>query len=792
MSRLGLRYWGLAAVLLVASVSPGLAAQIKMKDGRTISGKLGPPILSVGEKLNALNSDGAGPPPTIWFVDDELRRVFFPQRQIAGAPQEETQKQTPEKYRIVQQVASAGPTVANVGAVLRIEPFDEFGRRIFTLATARGAENIIQGITEISPSWTKVQGIKHVWDMRIATSSIPKDVLGKILKHQTDPKDLEQRKKVVRFYVQCERYSDAATALQQILDDFSDRSDLKEQLTPVLQNIRQLTAQQYLEELKLRRDAGQHHLVQEQLKSFPVEGASAEQLQAVREFLQEYQEADANRTALLSQFDALAEKIPDAELKKQIPAIADELRAELSFGTMDRLAAFRRMLDDDAMPPSDKVALAITGWLLGSNDASTKLSLAFSLYRMRRVVNEYLTAPDSATRGQVFERFRSEEAAGCNLISKLISHMKPPVLTPEPEGDQVGLYELEVPARRNAPAVRYQVQLPPEYDPYRRYPTIVTLHGAGTTPAAQIDWWAGPWNKQGLRLGQASRFGYIVVAPAWASDSQKRYQYSAEEHTAVLDCLRDACRRFSIDTDRVFLSGHSMGGDAAWDMGLAHPDLWAGVIPIVAKSDRYCSLYWPNAERVPYYFVCGELDGNKLAENARELDRYLNKGYNCTVVEYEGRGHELFSDEIQRLFDWMSRFRRNFFPHEFTTRTMRRWDNFFWWVELDQLPDKAMVEPVDWPPGRGVLPVKTEASLTATNGIHVLSGARAVRVWLSPELVDFQRRVTVTINGRRLGGDQLFQPQLDTLLEDVRTRGDRQHPFWAKLETSLGRAQGSR
>ena len=48
----------------------------------------------------------------------------------------------------------------------------------------------------------------------------------------------------------------------------------------------------------------------------------------------------------------------------------------------------------------------------------------------------------------------------------------------------------------------------------------------------------------------------------------------------MLNSLRDACRRFSVDSDRVFISGHSMGGDAAWDLGTAHPDLWAGMIPI--------------------------------------------------------------------------------------------------------------------------------------------------------------------------------------------------------------------
>ena len=66
--------------------------------------------------------------------------------------------------------------------------------------------------------------------------------------------------------------------------------------------------------------------------------------------------------------------------------------------------------------------------------------------------------------------------------------------------------ELTVPGLPQEPEITYYVQLPPEYDPYRRYPCVVTLNGAGTTPAQQIDWWAGGYHEaRKLRLGQATR-----------------------------------------------------------------------------------------------------------------------------------------------------------------------------------------------------------------------------------------------------------------------------------------------
>ena len=183
----------------------------------------------------------------------------------------------------------------------------------------------------------------------MATSSIPRDVLRKILLKQVNPKDVEQYKKIARFYLQSERYEEAKQVLEGLVAAFPKQRDLKEQLAPSLRAIAQLSAQRLLAELRLRRDAGQYDLVAGLLERFPTEGVGGEVLQGVRDMIQEHETQQARRRETLRQLKALSARVADTIQRENLKPILVEMAAEIGPDTLHShgglLAKRRRSAD---------------------------------------------------------------------------------------------------------------------------------------------------------------------------------------------------------------------------------------------------------------------------------------------------------------------------------------------------------------------------------------------------------------------------------------------------------------
>ena len=813
----------LAAIMfgyqLVCQVAPvnGGNAVIELNNGLELRGDHGR-ITAIDENiLAAAVQAGKVDLRLVLFVDDGLRRTFVSRYQIRRLREDPEQLKT---IRLEQPVADQGGTVGRVGSVLDVTPFNDLGHRTCSLVTPKGKIRVVQGITEVAPLWTRIQGLQgsqpFVWDMRVATSSIPGDVLSRILKQHLGQEDPSKRLAVVQLYLQAERYPDAERELSETIQAFPNLKDLNQRVV----ELKQLKAKQWLAEIKNLRDAGQHQRVLSLLRNFPVQGIANETLIEVQEILRDYETLVDNAQRahrLISDGIDTFEKGPQRE---RLLSFQDELERDLGFDSVGRLTAFLNLADDDKVAeeqrlmPDEKLSLAVSGWILGSQNSDTNLSVSMSLFEVRKLVTDYLQSTDVTRRQQILDQLQSLEGGNPERIAQVLNHIPPPRRTDQLERQlalaqggpkdaedaasreaeiaktRFGMLELTVPTPTGE--AKYLVQLPPGYHPLRRYPTVVTLHAATTTAEMQLDWWAGSYDpKTHRRTGQAARHGYIVIAPQWAVPRQREYEYSLQEHAVVLASLRDAMHRFSIDTDRVFLSGHAIGGDAAWDIGLAHPDLWAGVIPIGAISDygrknspKYIIHYWENAKNLPLYFVGGSLAERKPSRNATDLNRYLTHiGYDTMVVEYLGRGNESFSGEIIRLFEWMNKHQREFFPEQFRAGTMRTWDSFFWWLEVTGIPKRSLVAPLSWPVKN--MRASFLESEIRHDGLSVKSAAAETTIWFSPEMLDLNQRIKLRLNNSVM--NITVTPSVETILEDARTRGDRQHPFWAKLSRQTGR-----
>src|SRR5262249_40308711 len=138
-----------------------------------------------------------------------------------------------------------------------------------------------------------------------------------------------------------------------------------------------------------------------------------------------------------------------------------------------------------------------------------------------------------------------------------------------------------------------------------------------------------------------------------------------------------------IDSDRIFAAGQLTGANMAWDLALAHPDLFAGTVVISGLPAKYVPRYLPHHERMPLFVVLGD-----LAPAANEfiytsyLKPLIQKSWDITYLEYHRRGLEKLPEEIPDAFNWMDRHRRDPYPKSFKVVTARTSDERFYGVVI--------------------------------------------------------------------------------------------------------------
>lgn len=783
---------------------------------------IGPGILRAQPRLDKKGYAGSNETQSaarIAVIDDGLRMTYVSTKRADRMPVE-----TPVPFKITLKV-NADEVCRNdsviqggLGSAFSATPFDPFGRRIYMFQNPN--KQIVQGITEISPQYVRIQALQGelqqtsvTWDMRVALSAIPPQALRQILLRNTDPNRAQDFLDIVTVYLAAQRYIEARELLVYAIQRFPELQDKRTEL----KRIDQLLADQMFDAAVVAQSAGQFELAQQIFRGFRANTVSVETQLKIDRRLEEIAQNKKDCDQILTWLREDLAKVSDPTIQQEFAPLLEEISLHLNEDTRVRFADYINSRQDNTLSNDQRAAVGFAGWIYGAGLAEQNLSVVRSGYIARRMITELLA---SRRRNEaLIQGITKLESGTPRYVTRILSNMAPPVPTDpqsqvtvdfvsetsgqKPENNsQVnpnslikkvpvpGRYLLDVPMSRElgGKLVRYLVQLPAEYNPYRKYPCIVALPSEEISFEDTLDWWTSlDRSDERMRCyGEAARYGYIVISPEWNEAKQPVYNYTENEHQKILKPFRDALRRFSIDTDRVFIAGHFMGADAAWDLALAHPDIWAGAVMVGAIAKKYIIQYWQNGRYVPSYFVNGEFDGeNPMFLNASTWDNLLDdRKIDTMIALYQGRGHDHFQEELPRIIEWMQLpSRRRVMPDKFDVVTSRAGDRYFWWFETGQLnPDKLvhpLLEPERWDR------YEIEAALNRdTNAVKILkAAAKEYSIWLNDSMVDFSKKITIESKGNSRKLDITGSTQV--ILEDVLGRADRQHPYWARVDLPL-------
>jgi dienelactone hydrolase len=788
-----------AAGLAVALLSAGhaLAHVLIFKDGFALSGRIRAPGSFVADPVTGTAvfiTQG------VYILDADARLILFSHHHVPpeGVLDKDLEPEN-ELIRLENRPSSKGPPmypILNVSGATdwnadwerTIKMRVNFGKQIGRLDTE-------QRVAVLTPRYARLDARKYAWSSFYTTDELGPAAVRSLLFTYPSAKtkdlkdDPDWRFRVYQFFVQAGWFDVAEAELAGIEKDLPGEKEKVEAARPTLVKLRAI---QGFEEIEKARQAGRHRWAQEQLAKLPRAGMDDKLLASVRTLRSEY-EAAAERVALAHRY---LQELPPQVAPAVRPLLVEAtgaVRDDLDGENVTRLEAFLAQAQQaeraaaagapPAKDPAALLALAVSGWLLGKDLAEDKVETAQRLWKARQFVLKYQNTADVGLRERMLKEYQQTgtDVLGVDEMAQLIRFLPPP--RPEPNlGTEPVPLKTDLPTSRKR-GINYVVQLPPEYHHSRPYPVLVVLHAGGSDGArAMLDRVAG----------FAARHGYIAAAPDWEVWGNA-YEYTAEEQEAVTDVLADLRRRFQVDSDRVFLFGAGEGGKMAFDVGLAHPDLFAGVAPMAAGPQKHAERYWPNAQHLPFYVVDGTFSGPIAEQNQKLFKKWVPLGFPAIYVQYKGRGIEWLGGELPTLFDWMDRKQGEFkratavpelgkaggsLNQEF--QSLRSADTRFYWLSSDGLRPGQTIDGRKW--DARVVGASLHGRIQE-NTVHVFArNFKQITVWLSRDMIDYSKPVTVRINSATRMNGQRVQPSLATLLEDFYQRGDRQRLYWAKLD----------
>ena len=214
--------------------------------------------------------------------------------------------------------------------------------------------------------------------------------------------------------------------------------------------------------------------------------------------------------------------------------------------------------------------------------------------------------------------------------------------------------------------IPYALFIPESYNESDPAPLIVSLHGLGRS----YDWLMG---YHGL-LDEAEAGGFIVVTPLgyirrgwYGSRPTEDPQDSSHSEQDVMEVLKLVRSEFNVDSNRIYLWGHSMGGAGTYHIASRHPDLFAGLgvaapaTPQPAGSEEVLE----RIRHIPILVLHGDNDQTVPVELTRSWVATMRElGMQYVYVEISGGDHSLLisqdAENMKKFTDFFNIVRKSY------------------------------------------------------------------------------------------------------------------------------------
>jgi predicted peptidase len=206
----------------------------------------------------------------------------------------------------------------------------------------------------------------------------------------------------------------------------------------------------------------------------------------------------------------------------------------------------------------------------------------------------------------------------------------------------------------------YRLFIPPGYDSAKKYPLIFWFHGGsgrGSNNEAQIS----NENEKGSHVwttpDHQATLPALVLAPQcpqngnWANPELNEVAGSLQ---LAMEIFTQVQKDYSIDPDRIYLVGQSMGGTGVWSLLQTYPERWAGAI-VVSSYDNFTNVR--AITRIPLWMFQSEMDMTVPVDLVREMARQIKKaGGAPRYTEYHKIKKEAWDEAFAepQLMPWLA------------------------------------------------------------------------------------------------------------------------------------------